>query len=184
MRFNFLKKKEREVLNYEGAKAFVLTPQLELYTAVATASLSDNFYESTDDRLQRIRELIAKNDAQFVAKLAVYVREQMHFRSVPMVLAVELARRHRGDGLVSALTARIVQRADEITELLAYYAVANERKNVKQLNKLSKQLQKGLAEAFNRFDEYQFAKYNRDAAVKLKDVCSSQSKGRRTTGFV
>jgi len=31
-------------------------------------------------------------------------------------------------------------------------------------------LQKGLAEAFNKFDEYQFAKYNRDAAVKLKDA--------------
>jgi hypothetical protein len=27
-----------------------------------------------------------------------------------------------------------------------------------------------LAEAFNRFDEYQFAKYNRDAKVKLKDA--------------
>jgi 60 kDa SS-A/Ro ribonucleoprotein len=38
------------------------------------------------------------------------------------------------------------------------------------MNKLSKQLQKGLAEAFNRFDEYQFAKYNRDARVKLKDA--------------
>ena len=87
-----------------------------------------------------------------------------------MVLTVELAKQHSGDGLVSALTARIVQRADEITELLAYYAIANERKSVKQLNKLSKQLQKGLAEAFNRFDEYQFAKYNRNAAVKLKDA--------------
>ncbi len=31
-------------------------------------------------------------------------------------------------------------------------------------------MQKGLAAAFNKFDEYQFAKYNRDATVKLKDV--------------
>lgn len=170
MRFNFLKRNVNEVINYEDAKAFVLTPELELYTAVATASLSTNFYENAGDRLKRIRELIANNDARFVAKLAVYVREQMYLRSVPMVLAAELAKQHSGDGLVSALTARIVQRADEITELLAYYALANERKNVKQLNKLSKQVQKGLAEAFNRFDEYQFAKYNRDAAVRLKDA--------------
>jgi hypothetical protein len=41
---------------------------------------------------------------------------------------------------------------------------------VKKLNRLSKQLQKGLAEAFNSFDEYQFAKYNRDTDVKLKDA--------------
>ena len=170
MKFNFLQRKASAVTNYEGEKAFVLTPQLELYTAVATAALTDNFYEKAGAQLQRITELIAKNDAQFAAKLAVYAREQMHLRSVPMVLAVELAKQHSGDGLVSALTARVVQRADEITELLAYYAQSNQRKNVKQLNKLSKQLQKGLAEAFNRFDEYQFAKYNRDAAVKLKDA--------------
>ena len=158
------------VTNYEGAKTFVLNPQLELYTAVTTAALTDNFYEKADAGLQRMCELVAKNDAQFVAKLAVYAREQMYLRTVPIVLTVELAKQHNGDGLVSALTARIVQRADEITELLAFYAMANDRNSVKQLNKLSKQLQKGLAEAFNRFDEYQFAKYNRNATVKLKDA--------------
>lgn len=87
-----------------------------------------------------------------------------------MVLAVELAKQQSGNEVVGKLTNRVVQRADEITELLAYYAVANERTDVKKLNKLSKQLQKGLAAAFNKFDEYQFAKYNRDAAVKLKDA--------------
>jgi 60 kDa SS-A/Ro ribonucleoprotein len=171
MRFNFLKNRQQNTLtNYEGAKAFALTPELELYTAVATAALTPGFYESADAGLQRMWELIAKTDAKFVARLAVYAREQMYLRSVPIVLAVELAKQHNGDGLVSALTARIVQRADEITELLAYYTMANGREDIKQLNKLSKQLQKGLAEAFNRFDEYQFAKYNRNTVVKLKDA--------------
>lgn len=168
MRFNFLR--GTETLNYHGTKAYTLTPQMELYTAVATAALSDNFYEKADERLERIKQLIAKNDALFTAKLAIYAREQMYLRSVPMVLAVELAKQHNGDGLVAALTERVVQRADEITELLGYYALSNHRKDVKQLNKLSKQLQKGLAAAFNKFDEYQFAKYNRDANVTLKDA--------------
>jgi hypothetical protein len=162
--------KAKQTVNYEGEKAFVLTPQLELYTAVATAGLSDQFYEKADDKLQRLRELIAKNDAEFVAKLAVYAREQMYLRTVPLILTVELAKQQSGKSIVGKLTERVVQRADEIAELLAYYALANERKDVKKLNKLSKQLQKGLAEAFNRFDEYQFAKYNRDTAVKLKDA--------------
>ena len=171
MKFNLkFKSKEKETINYEAEKAFVLTPQLELYTAVATAALSDQFYEKATDKLQRLRELIAKNDAAFVAKLAVYAREQMYLRSVPMVLAVELAKQQSGNSDVSKLVNRVVQRADEITELLSYYAIANERNEAKKLNKLSKQLQKGLAEAFNKFDEYQFAKYNRDAAVKLKDA--------------
>jgi 60 kDa SS-A/Ro ribonucleoprotein len=170
MKFNFKTTKAKEVTNYEGEKAFVLTPELELYTAVATASLSNQFYETATDKLERLRKLVAQNDATFVAKLAVYVREQMNMRSIPMVLAVELAAQHRGDGLVGNLVNRVVQRADEITELLAYYALANERKDLKQLNKLSKQLQRGLAAAFNKFDEYQFAKYNRDAKIKLKDA--------------
>jgi 60 kDa SS-A/Ro ribonucleoprotein len=171
MRFNFMMgKKENKTVNHAGAEAFVLTPQLELYTAVATAALSDQFYEKATDKLERLRKLMAGNDAAFVAKLAVYVREQMYLRSVPMVLAVELAKVHSGDNLVSKLTNRVVQRADEIAEVLAYYALANQRIEVKQLNKLSKQLQKGLGDAFNKFDEYQFAKYNRDAAVKLKDA--------------
>jgi len=170
MRFNFLRGAQKETLNYEGAKAFTLTPQLELYTAVATAALNDNFYEKADTQLERIKQLIAKNDALFTAKLAIYAREQMYLRSVPLVLTVELAKQHNGDGLIAALTERVLQRADEITELLSYYALSNARTDVKQLNKLSKQLQKGLAGAFNKFDEYQFAKYNRGASVTLKDA--------------
>jgi hypothetical protein len=171
MKFNLkIGRKAKETVNHEEVQAFVLTPELELYTTVATASLNDQFYEKTGDRLNRIRELIGKNDAAFVAKLAVYAREQMYLRSIPLVLTVELAKKHNGDDIVSKLANRVVQRADEITEMLSYYAIANDRNEVKQLNKLSKQLQKGLADAFNKFDEYQFAKYNRDAKVKLKDA--------------
>jgi 60 kDa SS-A/Ro ribonucleoprotein len=169
MKFNF-KFKAKKVQNYESEKAFVLTPAMELYTAVATASLSSQFYETANDKLIRIKELIAKNNASFVAKLAVYTREQMNLRTVPLVLTVELAKLQSGNSIVSKLTNKVVNRADEITELLAYYALANQRTDVKKLNKLSKQLQKGLAESFNKFDEYQFAKYNREAAIKLKDA--------------
>lgn len=170
MKFNLMNRKSEVTKNYEDEKAFVLTPQLELYTAVATAGLSDQFYATADEKVQRLLKLIEKNDAAFVAKLAVYVREQMYLRSIPLLLTVELAKAHRGDGLISRMTERVIQRADEIMELLAYYAIANQRNEVKQLNKLSKQLQKGLAAAFNKFDEYQFAKYNRDAKVKLRDA--------------
>ena len=125
MKFNFRNVAAvTETVNYEGEKAFVLTPQMELYTAVATAALSDQFYEKASDKLERLRELIAGNDAAFVAKLAVYAREQMYLRSIPIVLAVELAKQQSGNGIVSKLAARVIQRADEISELLDYYALA------------------------------------------------------------
>ncbi|HNR18869.1 MAG TPA: TROVE domain-containing protein [Bacteroidia bacterium] len=170
MLFNIKMKRKNVVTNYEGANAYAMTPAIELYAAVAATALNDSFYEKDNKRVERIRELIAKNDAGFVAKMALYAREKMYLRSVPLVLAVELAKKHSGDNMVSKTVERIVQRADEITELLAYYEMANSRKGAKKLNKLSKQIQKGLSASFNKFDEYQFAKYNREAAVKLKDA--------------
>ncbi len=170
MKFNTLKADRKVTKNYEGAKAYKLSPEMELYAAVATAGLSDNYYEKANDRLTRIKALMLDNDPEFVAKLALYARNQMYMRSIPLVLAVELAKFHSGDALVSKTVNGVVQRADEITELLAYYQLANARKGTKKLNKLSKQVQKGLVETFNKFDEYQFAKYNRATEVKLRDA--------------
>ena len=172
MRFNTKKEEEGKVRNYEGAEAFVMTPELELYTAVVTASLSDKFYETNDERMDCIASLIAKVDPMFVAQLAVYTRTQMYLRSVSLLLLVELAKVHSGDNLVSRAVAQTVLRADEITELLACYQSRNPSKDErKKLGKLSHQIQVGLQQAFNRFDEYQFAKYDRDGAeVKLRDA--------------
>ena len=170
MKFNFKLKQKTQTRNYEGEIAYTISPELELYTSVVTASLSNTFYEKQDDRLKRIITLIGKVDPEFVAKLAVYTREQMYLRSIPLVLVTELSKVHRGNSLVKNTVNRVIQRADEITELLAYYQLANSRSGEKRLNKLSKQIQKGVAEAFNRFDEYQFAKYNRQTEVTLKDA--------------
>lgn len=170
MRFNFFNKSAKTESNHEGAKAYRQTPEWELYAAVVTASLSDQFYEKSKDRLNRIKTLIGQNKPEYVAKLAVYARTSMHLRSVPLVLLVESARQLSGDDVLKKAVNAVVQRADEITELLAYYQAANARKGTKKLNALSKQLQKGLAMAFNKFDEYQFAKYDRATDVKLRDA--------------
>ena len=164
-------KNEDVVLNHEGAEAFRMTPEMELYTAVVTSALEDTFYEGMTDRVNRITSLVPKVDPEFVAKLAVYARQVMNLRSIPMVLLVELARVHRGDDLVPRAVKGTVLRADEIAELLMCYQWLNPSDGVKKLGKLSRGIQNGLKEAFNRFDEYQFAKYDRsDQAVKLRDA--------------
>jgi hypothetical protein len=170
MKFNLSSKAKATTVNHEGAGAFNLKPEMELYTAIATTMLSDTSYEKANDRLARIQLLVPVVKPEFTAKLAVYARKQMNLRTAPVVLATELAKIHNGDNLVSRTVEKIVQRPDEIMELLAYYQVANNRKYAKKLNKISKQVQKGLAGAFNKFDEYQFAKYNRSSEVKLRDA--------------
>ena len=178
-KFNTMIKEQTMTLNHEGAEAFRLSAEMELYTAVVTASLSDKFYETANERIKRIAELVGKCDARFVAQLAVYARREMNLRSVPLFLVVELAKHHSGDNLVSRTIEKVVLRADEIMELLHCYQWRNSQNTTcteasapkKKLAKLSHQIQVGLQRAFNNFDEYQFAKYDRNnLEVKLRDA--------------
>ncbi len=174
MKFNVFKKSKKatkpNTVNHAGAKAYTLTPEMELYTAVVNSTLEKTTYENSAKRHARIIALVQKVNPVFVAKLAVYARKKMYMRTIPIVLAVELAKIHKGDDLVSKTVNGVIQRADEITELLSYYQIANNRMGDKKLNRLSKQVQKGLAMALNKFDEYQFGKYNRKAEVTFKDA--------------
>ena len=179
MKFNTMIKEQSMTLNHEGAEAFGLSAEMELYTAVVTASLSDKFYETANERIKRIAELVGKCDARFVAQLAVYARREMNLRSVPLFLVVELTKHHSGDNLVSRTIEKVVLRADEIMELLHCYQWRNSQNTTcteasapkKKLAKLSHQIQVGLQRAFNNFDEYQFAKYDRNnLEVKLRDA--------------
>ena len=171
MNFNSFLRGKR-VYNYQGAEAYTLTPEMELYSAVVTASLSNLFYEKQDDRVERISTLVGKVAPEFVAQLAVYTRNVMNLRSIPLLLVVELAKVHSGDNLVSRTVAKVVNRADEIMELLMCYQWRNANyRGAKKLAGLSSQIKKGLQIAFNQFDEYQFAKYNRsNLEVKLRDA--------------
>ena len=160
----------QRVTNYEGGRVLEMSPHMALYSATVTSSMEHTYYEQNDTRNSRIRALVPQCDPLFVAKLAIYARRFMHLRSIPLVLVIELARHHRGDNLVSRTLNEVIQRADEITEALACYQALNQRGGIKKLSRMSKQVQKGIASAFLKFDEYQFAKYNRPAEITLRDA--------------
>nr|MCU0353466.1 TROVE domain-containing protein [Cytophagales bacterium] len=69
MKFNTTAKDKNVVTNYMGGKAYRLDAPMELYTAVVSTMLDDSYYEKANDRLTRIRKLVAENDPVFVAKL-------------------------------------------------------------------------------------------------------------------
>lgn len=167
-RFTQKTKSRNVTTNYEGGKAYSLNPEIELYTAVCTSALSPKFY-MPDDGTMRIRQLVSKVNPEFAAALAVYARENMYLRSVPLVLLVELARIGK---LKSETVGRAIQRPDEIYELLGYYQIANQRTGTKKLNKLSAAIYHGIKQIFQsgKFDEYQFAKYDRKTDITFKDA--------------
>lgn len=155
-------------LSHEGGVLYKSSHEFELYSLVVTELLEDKFYESTDKRTTRLRSLISQCDPEFVMKLAIYAREDMHLRSVPLFVLVTLHVTRPDVSMHKALT-RVIQRADEITEALACYDSLKTHGN-KSIRPISHQIIKGVSSAFTKFDEYQFGKYNSKKSITLKDA--------------
>lgn len=149
-------------ITHAGAPAARMTPEQALRRSVLSCLLWEReFYEDGQDIAARIEALAAEVPAQVLADLAVEARSKFNLRHVPLLLTLALAK--RGGPVVGDTVERVIQRADELTELLAIYWRDGKRP-------VSKQLKVGLARAFRKFDAYQLAKYDRANAVRLRDV--------------
>lgn len=162
------------VVNHEGAKAYTLTKENELLGAVVTNFLSDSFYESADTRLIRIKELVkdlASSNPWFVLGLSVYVRTVYNMRTMSHILIGELTRYFNGQNSnFSDLIEDSISRVDDIVEVLAYLIPEAKKNKSSKKGTLTHSTIKGLAKAFEKFDEYQLSKYDKDYAINLKDV--------------
>lgn len=162
-------------VNHEGGLAFTMTPKMELYSRVATALIGEpKFYEPNaegDKDILRLVATVAAEDPEFILKLAVHCRRDLYLRTVPVVLLVEACHFEASKAFVRRYTPHIIQRPDELTETIAYWKRRHgDIGNQASKGMLSNPLKRGLADAFENFDAYQLAKYDRDGEVKLKDV--------------
>ena len=164
--------KQSHVRTHEGAKGRAFAPEQELRRALMTCMLwEDQFYEDGVSIAERIGALVPKVAAEKVAAMAVEAREDMKLRHAPLLIVREMARHEGHKALVADTLDRIVQRPDELTEFLAiYWSDALGPMQQRKTRAVSAQVKKGLARAFSKFDAYQLAKYNRDGAVRLRDV--------------
>lgn len=155
---------ETKIAGGFGMKAAKQNAESLLRRAVMACLMwEDIAYESGASIAKNIAELIAKVDPKIVYGIAVEARMKQKLRHVPLFIAREMARLTEHKKLVGKLLPEIINRPDEIMEFMAMYW-----KNGK--TPISKQVKVGLAAAFQKFDEYAFAKYNRDTQVKLRDV--------------
>lgn len=120
-------------------------------------------YQDGKSVTDEIDRLVPLCDPQDVFDLAVEAREQQKLRHTPLYLAVRMCRSEQHRKLVGKLLPRIITRADMLSDFLALYWKDGKCP-------ICNQVKVGLAESFHNFDEYQFAKYDRDNAVKLRDV--------------
>ena len=157
---------------HEGACGKRLTPEMELKRALMNCLLwEDQFYEDGVAIADRIKALVPKVAPERTAQLAVAAREAMKLRHAPLLVVREMARSEKHRPLVAETLERIIQRPDEMTELLAiYWADALGPQQQRKRQPVSAQIKKGLARALTKFDAYQLAKYDRDGAVRIRDV--------------
>lgn len=166
MRINKRKAVQQLARTHEGAPAHaVLSDEQRLRRSVLSCMLWENeFYEDGETISARISALVAALDPEIVARLAIEARSKMNLRHAPLLLLTALARTGvKREKLVANTVAEVIQRADELSELVAIYWRNGRRP-------LSAQLKKGLARAFDKFDAYQLAKYDRPGPVRLRDV--------------
>lgn len=153
----------KSISTHEGGAAKRISPEQELRRSVLSCLLWEKeFYEDGKSIADRVESLCGNVEPRTVALLAVEARNEFHLRHAPLLLAACLAKQASGP-IVSATIHGVIQRADELAEFLSIYW-RNGR------CPLSNQVKKGLAAAFKKFSSYQLAKYNRDAAIKLRDV--------------
>jgi 60 kDa SS-A/Ro ribonucleoprotein len=166
-------------VTFEGAPAAYMTDEQALRRSVLSCLLWEKeFYESGEDIAIRILDLTGKVAPEKVAALAVEARSVFHLRHAPLMLISALSR-HSGGKIVENAVAETIQRADELTELLAIHAHVNGVSPSAVKKKIPAAMKRGLARAFGKFDEYALAKYNRDGAIKLRDVlflCHAKAK--------
>ena len=149
---------------HEGGPAKKITASQELRRSVLSCLLWEStHYEDGDDVASRIMSLCEQVSPEEIASLAREARGKFHLRHAPLLLLKALIKRGKGQ-MVSRAIYDVVQRADELAELVAIYWKDGRKP-------LSNPMKKGLAAAFGKFNSHQLAKYNRrNSDVKLRDV--------------
>lgn len=149
--------------NRSGHVAYSMGEKEQLVTAVLTSMFGEpKFYGSTDNDIVRLATVCAERDPAFLSKLACYARNEENLRSVSHVLTAVIAK-HASE-YTRATVRNVVIRSDDILEIMACYLGMYGKP-------FPNALKREIAVSMQKFDEYQFAKYNGgNKALKFRDV--------------
>lgn len=148
------------------------TMLLEIATSVLYGK--DQFYNTADQLYQNMKSavnsLVLANEFDYIANVCLFARKVMDMRTYPIAIVVEfanaLAVHKKSYANMRNLVKDVISRGDELTELYGYsLTIFGNKKCVPMA------IKKGVADAFNKFDAYQFAKYNGGSkSLTIKDL--------------
>lgn len=161
--------------NFEGGLAFKTDEKTELTLRFLTYLVGEpKFYTpNAEEEMVALRTLIQSvggSTPEYLLQLAAYARNEMYLRSAPIFMLIESAQINAAKPFIKSYTPSIIKRADELTETIAYFIQRHGEIGSQGKASIPNSLKKGLADSFHNFDAYQFAKYDRDGSVKMRDV--------------
>ena len=156
-----------KTVNLAGGQAYKQTDKLEFTTILLTSFLKNKFYERADETQKRLTDLIlGMSDKKFLAKAALYARNEFGMRSVSHLVAGEIAKSVKGEPWTKSFFDKIIRRPDDMGEILSYYFSAGNKA-------VPNSVKKGFATAFQRFSGYQLAKYRGEGkGLNLMDIAN------------
>lgn len=77
--------------NEAGGKAYKLSPEQALAQYAVTGTFNNTYYANAEDQLAKVYGFVNDVDAEFIAKLAVYARNQAHMKDMPAYLLAVLS---------------------------------------------------------------------------------------------
>lgn len=152
--------------NFNGAEGFKQNAKSELFLTAVSCMLGEpTFYETADERVDRIQRLTAKvtkDDPEWVERFVPWLRGTANMRTVSIAVACEYIKAGGPNG--RAVIASAIQRADEPMEALAYwmhYYYNQSPGRFRKSPQLPQALRKGIADGANRvWNEYSVLKYD------------------------
>lgn len=81
------------VKNDAGGLAYKLSTEAELAQLVLTGTFHNTFYATGGDQLKQAQGLVQQCSSEFIAKLAVYARQQGYMKDMPVYLLAALSTR-------------------------------------------------------------------------------------------
>lgn len=154
----------REVINHQGGTSYTLEPEQELVKLALTSFMDKSFYEKMNDKLKRLQDYCSKVPTEFLLKLSVWARSKW-LRTVNQCMLIEWM---KDKDFIKAFQL-LVQRPDEILDMLGYYVLINWQHPDKI--KIANKLKKAIKVKLESFNEYQLAKYKgKGDVINLYDL--------------
>lgn len=101
-----------DTVNAAGGRAYALSQRAALAQLALTGVFNDTFYVKAEDQLAQVKSLAEQVDTEFLAKLAVYARQNGYMKDTPAYFAALLAQRD------VALLARVFDRVIDNGKML------------------------------------------------------------------